>query len=117
MSRAQYLLTMITLLRLSLLKNIVKPEVVFINSQTLKIREFMLYTDFEPYDANIFAPVFDQPNLKATYSLDVTAPSDWSIITSVTEQSAQTENEFKSWSFPKSKKFSTYIFSLHGGTI
>lgn len=78
-------------------------------------KKVYVYTDFEPYDANMFAPLFDQPNIKATYSLNVTAPSNWSIITSVAEQSTQTEDAVSNWSFPKSEKFSTYIFSLHGG--
>jgi len=74
-----------------------------------------VYTDFEPYDANQFAPMFDQPNLKATYSLNVQAPADWTVISSVREQMVSDKKTHKLWSFPKSKKFSTYIFSLHGG--
>ena len=74
-----------------------------------------MYTDFEPYDANQFAPIFDQPNLKAQYSLIVDAPKNWSILTSVREQFVENNGKSKKWSFPKSQKFSTYIFSLHGG--
>jgi len=74
-----------------------------------------VYTDFEPYDANQFAPMFDQPNLKATYSLNVQAPKAWTVITSVREQLVTDEGLSKSWSFPKSQKFSTYLISLHGG--
>jgi len=74
-----------------------------------------VYTDFEPYDANHFAPMFDQPNLKATYSLNVEVPKDWTVITSVKEQMVKDKKDHKLWSFPPSEKFSTYIFSLHGG--
>jgi aminopeptidase N len=74
-----------------------------------------VYTDFEPYDANLFAPMFDQPNLKASYSLNVQAPKSWTVISSVREQLVTEEGSSKMWSFPKSQKFSTYIFSLHGG--
>ena len=74
-----------------------------------------VYTDFEPYDANQFAPLFDQPNLKAVYSLNVKSPKTWTIISSVKEQIIEDKGSFKKWSFPKSQKFSTYIFSLHGG--
>ncbi len=77
--------------------------------------KFYVYTDFEPYDANLFAPVFDQPNLKATYQLSVKAPSRWAVITSVKEQFTKREGKYKLWSFPKSQKFSTYLFSLHAG--
>ncbi len=74
-----------------------------------------LYTDFEPYDANLFAPMFDQPNLKAVYSLSVVTPSDWEVISATKEQYSQVENKYKKWSFPKTQKFSTYLFSLHAG--
>lgn len=74
-----------------------------------------IYTDFEPYDANLFAPVFDQPNLKATYRLSVKTLSNWQVISSVKEQYAKSEGLYKLWSFPKTQKFSTYLFSLHAG--
>ncbi|MGH1469525.1 MAG: hypothetical protein ACRBBP_11755, partial [Bdellovibrionales bacterium] len=65
-----------------------------------------LYTDFEPYDANLFAPMFDQPNLKAIYGLSVITPSHWEVISSTKEQYSQVENKYKKWSFPKTQKFS-----------
>ncbi len=74
-----------------------------------------LYTDFEPYDANLFAPMFDQPNLKASYSLNVTTPLNWRVISSVKEQRVVVKSGYKKWFFPKSQKFSTYLFSLHAG--
>ncbi|WP_288132177.1 aminopeptidase N [Microbulbifer sp.] len=77
--------------------------------------EVYMYTDFEPYDANRLFPHFDQPNLKAHYTLDVTAPKDWTVITSVREENVEQKGEFNHWVFPQSKKFSSYIFSLHAG--
>lgn len=74
-----------------------------------------LYTDFEPYDANGFAPCFDQPDLKAVYSSTVTAPKEWSVVSSVRETSALDKGSNKVWEFPLTKKFSTYIYSLHAG--
>ncbi len=74
-----------------------------------------LYTNFEPYAANLFAPMFDQPNLKASYSLNVITPLNWIVISSVKEQQAVVNGDYKKWSFPKSQKFSTYLFSLHAG--
>lgn len=74
-----------------------------------------LYTDFEPFDANRFAPLFDQPNLKATYKLTVKAPLNWQVITSKKETKVDEQAKWAKWSFPESKKFSTYIFSLHAG--
>lgn len=38
-----------------------------------------LYTQFEPNDAHRAWPCFDQPDLKATWTFHVTAPSDWTV--------------------------------------
>ncbi len=73
------------------------------------------YTNLEPYKANRVFPCFDQPDLKATYTMKVKAPNNWSVITSVRESQVSKEKGFKTWSFPKSQKFSTYIWSLHAG--
>ena len=42
--------------------------------------EEYLYTNFEPYEAHRLFPCFDQPDIKATYELSVTAPAEWEII-------------------------------------
>ncbi len=77
--------------------------------------EVYLYTDFEPYDANRLFPHFDQPDLKAQYTMQVTAPSHWQVISSVRENNIEEKGEHKVWHFPESAKFSSYIFSLHAG--
>lgn len=77
--------------------------------------EVYLYTDFEPYDANRLFPHFDQPDLKAKYTMQVTAPSHWKVITSVRETAIDQQGENSVWNFPESAKFSSYIFSLHAG--
>ncbi|WP_444889195.1 aminopeptidase N [Microbulbifer sp. DLAB2-AA] len=74
-----------------------------------------LYTDFQPYDANRLFPHFDQPNLKARYTLDVTAPKEWVVISAEREHRVEHEGEIKHWFFPQTPKFSSYIFSLHAG--
>ncbi|MCH9692056.1 MAG: aminopeptidase N [Gammaproteobacteria bacterium] len=77
--------------------------------------EVYMYTDFEPYDANRLFPHFDQPNLKAHYTLNVTAPKDWLVVSSVREDKVEGDGAFNHWHFPRSDKFSSYIFSLHAG--
>ncbi|QIL91115.1 aminopeptidase N [Microbulbifer sp. SH-1] len=75
-----------------------------------------LYTHFEPYKANRFFPHFDQPDLKARYTVEVTAPADWQVITTAREEKVkEVENGLKRWYFPQTKKFSSYIFPLHAG--
>lgn len=77
--------------------------------------EVYLYTDFEPYAANRLFPHFDQPDLKASYSVKVNAPAHWQIISSTRETSIIQNGDIKIWSFPLSAKFSSYVFSLHAG--
>ncbi len=39
-----------------------------------------LYSNLEPYSAHRLFPSFDQPDIKATYRLQVTAPESWQVI-------------------------------------
>lgn len=77
--------------------------------------EVYLYTDFEPYDANKLFPHFDQPDLKATYTMQVTAPKQWQVISATRESSIEEQGKNNIWHFPTSAKFSSYVFSLHAG--
>lgn len=73
------------------------------------------YTDFEPYDANRLFPCFDQPDLKARYTLTATAPKDWLVVSAQRESRVTDSDQHRIWHFPETKAFSTYIFSLHAG--
>lgn len=75
-----------------------------------------VYTNFEPYDASLMFPCFDQPDLKATYSVDVTAPASWTVITSSRDtEVTPVENHRKKWTFARTGRFSTYIWNLTAG--
>lgn len=74
-----------------------------------------IYSDFEPYDASLMFPCFDQPDLKANYKLSVTAPKSWVVVSSQRESSVDVNGEMSRWIFPDSEKFSTYLISLHAG--
>ncbi|HEX2192093.1 MAG TPA: aminopeptidase N, partial [Acidimicrobiales bacterium] len=39
-----------------------------------------LHTQFEPFDAHRVFACFDQPDIKGTFTLQVTAPEDWTVI-------------------------------------
>ncbi|MGE0615526.1 MAG: aminopeptidase N [Bacteriovoracia bacterium] len=74
------------------------------------------YTDFEPYQANNLFPCFDQPDLKAMYTVDVDAPGKWVVISSSTEKQKVALNNGRAlWKFSHPLAFSTYLFSLHSG--
>lgn len=77
--------------------------------------QFYLHTQFEPYDANRFMPCFDQPDLRASLKMEVTAPKHWQVVTSVLETRKTTKGPIAVWDFPPSPKISTYLFSLHAG--
>ncbi len=73
------------------------------------------YTNFEPFAANQLFPAFDQPDLKASYTLTARVPASWQVIANTREQRIETEGEQRVWYFPTTTIFSTYIFALHAG--
>ncbi len=74
-----------------------------------------LYSNFEPFNARRMFPCFDQPDLKASYELTVEAPEDWDVIANTEEREVTGVDGRKSWQFPPSPVFSTYVFALHAG--
>lgn len=74
-----------------------------------------LYTYLWPYYANRLLPSFDQPSLKANFSLTALAPQDWTVVSSSPGSSEPTESGSNLWTFTTTPKISTYVFSLHAG--
>jgi aminopeptidase N len=75
-----------------------------------------LYTDFEPYEANSAFPLFDQPDIKGRFTLSVTAPNDWIVVSTSKETSVQPSGETtQTWSFQETAPVPGYVFSLHAG--
>lgn len=77
--------------------------------------EIYLYTNFEPYDANRWFPHFDQPNLKAPLTLEVTAPAAWQVIANTRESSVAATEGRKHWIFPPTQPISSYVYAMHAG--
>ena len=78
--------------------------------------EEYLYTNFEPYSAHKLFPCFDQPDIKATYHLTVTAPASWELIAnSKVESRADTSAGRTTTTFERTQRFSTYLFALVAG--
>ena len=46
-----------------------------------------LYSDLETFDAHRIYACFDQPDMKATYELAVTAPADWQVVSNMAAES------------------------------
>lgn len=76
-----------------------------------------LFSDFQTYNANRMYPAFDQPDLKATFTLDVIAPKDWHLISATREHNIVDKGNKKHWFFKPTKRITTYVFSLHAGTF
>lgn len=75
-----------------------------------------LYTQFEVSDARRVFACFEQPDLKATYTLDVLAPPDWTVIANSTGDEPVAVDEHASrWHFPTTLRFSTYLVGLVAG--
>jgi len=73
------------------------------------------YSDFEPFSANKLFPLFDQPNLKATFELSADVPAHWQVVSNLREDSVVKKQARALWHFPPSPLMSSYIFSLHAG--
>jgi aminopeptidase N len=74
------------------------------------------YSHFEPAAAHQMFALFDQPDLKATYKLTVTAPADWQVVSTTRETNvADAGDGARRWTFPTTKKLSPYNFSMHAG--
>ena len=75
-----------------------------------------LYSNFEPYEAHRLFPCFDQPDIKATYALTVSAPAEWEVIANSSASSVtELPDGRKRHVFAPTKTFSTYLFALVAG--
>jgi aminopeptidase N len=74
-----------------------------------------LYSNFEPFNAHKMFPHFDQPDIKATYTLDVVAPEKWQVISTTRETHVDSQGDKKHWLFPQTPVMASYVFSLHAG--
>ena len=78
--------------------------------------ETYLYTQFESADARRMYACFEQPDLKATFQLTVTAPDHWQVISNApTPDPEPTGPGMAVWNFDASPRMSTYITALVAG--
>ncbi|WP_329385535.1 aminopeptidase N [Streptomyces sp. NBC_01351] len=73
--------------------------------------EVYLYTQYEPADARRVYANFEQPDLKAPYRFEVTAPEGWQVWSNGAEES----REGGVWRFAETKPISTYITCVVAG--
>ncbi len=79
-----------------------------------------LYTLFVPMDADMAFPCFDQPDLKATFSLSITVPNNWQVIANAPGVEALRKESSRLggpafYDFPETRPISTYLFAFAAG--
>jgi aminopeptidase N len=78
--------------------------------------EVYLYTQFEVPDSRRVFAVFEQPDLKATFQFNVTAPSYWKVVSNQTSPTPVKIDDKKSvWNFSTTPIISSYITALIAG--
>jgi aminopeptidase N len=75
-----------------------------------------IYTLFVPMDASMAFPCFDQPDLKGRFTLALTAPADWTVISnSAPERTEDPGANIKRTLFGETRPISTYLFAFAAG--
>jgi aminopeptidase N len=78
--------------------------------------EVYLYTQFEVPDSRRMFAVFEQPDLKATFQFNITAPSYWKVISnSPTPEQNDLREGISVWNFEPTPRISSYITALIAG--
>ena len=94
--------------------NSIEIEFTAGNSSLNRNKEF-LYTLFVPDRARTAFPCFDQPNLKASFKLDLSIPKTWKAIANGKLDASKTIGDKRFYSFSKTKALPTYLFSFVAG--
>jgi aminopeptidase N len=89
-----------------------------------------LYSDLETFDAHRIYACFDQPDMKASYELAVTAPADWQVVSNMAPESRRPASTVPDgsgldasvpnggalrWCFPPTPVLPTYITAVVAG--
>ena len=77
--------------------------------------EVYLYSQFETADAKRMFACFDQPDLKATFDVTVTAPAHWQVISNGATTSIEDRGGARVHTFATTAPMSTYLVALIAG--
>lgn len=83
--------------------------------QSLNRSEDYLYTLFVPDRASTCFPLFDQPNLKATYQLTLKTPMDWEAVSNGKLDAKTAGNGKHIYRFGETRPISSYLFAFAAG--
>ena len=91
-------------------------EIDFIaGSSSLNRNPDYLYTLFVPDRARTAFPLFDQPDLKATYELTLDLPAEWVALSNAPVASIKREEKRAEYRFATTDLMSSYLFSFVAG--
>src|SRR5439155_5548586 len=77
--------------------------------------ETYLYTQFETTDSKRMYASFDQPDIKGTFTLHVTAPAHWQVVSNGAVETVEDDEETKTVHFATTPRMSTYTTALVAG--
>jgi aminopeptidase N len=95
-------------------ENAIRIEFVA-GDESLNRNDDFLYTLFVPARARYAFPCFDQPSLKARYSLTLDIPAAWQVTANGAETGRETANGRSVVRFAETPPLSTYLFSFVAG--
>lgn len=85
--------------------------------QSLNRNADYLYTLLVPDRARTLFPCFEQPSLKARFTLTLDLPADWQAVSNTAVAERQTEGERATLRFGETQPLSTYLFSFVAGRM
>lgn len=77
--------------------------------------ETYLYTQYEPADARRVMACFEQPDMKASYTFVVHAPSGWQVLSNQSAASVTVKDDAQTVEFAPTLPLSSYITSVAAG--
>ena len=77
--------------------------------------EVYLYSQGETAHIRKMFPCFDQPSLKATFSLTVTTPGHWEAVSNNPVESKVAKGDLVEWKFSTTPRITTYLDALIAG--
>ena len=90
-----------------------------VDNQSLNRNDEFLYTLLVPDRARTLFPCFDQPDMKASYTLSLTIPEEWVAVsnTTVSSETIDHKTSTKRVCFAPTEPLSTYLFSFVAGKL
>ncbi|NKX49194.1 aminopeptidase N, partial [Arthrobacter deserti] len=77
-----------------------------------------LYTQYEPADARRVFAIFEQPDLKASFTFHVAAPAEWQVVSNAAEAVRDPMSStpgYSVWRFAPTRRIATYITAVLAG--